>query len=514
MDEGSLFGLEGIIKTARSAVISALSKGASKDIQKSLSALQIVMQEQQHTAALLESSTDVGGLWEGEMRFYSRPGGSFECRCAGLQATVNSQNMDRSSDTVLVTTDITKEVRRAFFHAAFGRADVLLVDGVAGTGKTETCRDICHMLGMTHAVMNASKTRPTDAIEWLKAAQPGSMLIIDEAHHFSRTAIEDAVRRARDAHVTLCFTSNAQQKGDNLTNLAEVVGSVCAYAHTEVPPYPIVISSMLACEGLQQADNLGNRLNGLFDYLKANCSKQHYYDWGLRKLKNVVSEAGRAARSASFADERQILTAAVQASCASGLAPIDESVLFRGLLDHFGPDAFVPMARPRDFWNAAATKISRTVASRHGTACLPVLESEETFVMAVIEEEAAKAGASISCMPGRMADLTQHSAIGGFSNGEWKDGRFTQSLRDMVDRDQPGWLVVFCGPEDFAEEKWHKFNTLFDDNKCLLLESGEKITLKPADRIILAAQSLKNAPPALVSRLGVINVEANHRNRL
>jgi len=271
---------------------------------------------------------------------------------------------------------------------------------------------------------------------------------------------------------------------------------------------------MLGAEGLQQADDLGVRLCGLFDYLKSHCTKQPYYDWGLRKLKAVTVKAGKEKRSSSFCTEREMITAAVQSLCSSSIAPIDESVFARGLIDHFGSDAFVPMPIPRDFWNAAATKMSRAISSRHGSLCLPVLESDETFVMAVLEEEAAKVGARVVCMPGRTAECSESGMIGGLVNGRWNDGVFTNALKDAVKGEKPGWLVVFCGREKFESGLWTQIHSLLDDNKVLRLENGESVHLRPEDRIIFAARDVDNASPALVSRLGIINVEAHHRNRL
>jgi dynein heavy chain len=508
MDEGVIFGLEDNVKNARSMVINSMRDVLTEDVRASLTALQVLLQEQQHSAANLTATTDPVGVWEGEMRFYQNSGGSFECRCVGLRAAVDPETMDRSNDNILVTTDITRDVRRAFFRAAFGGADVLLVDGVAGTGKTETCKDICAMLGRNCVVMEGAKV---DAdLDWSTLLQPGNVICIDEANKAPRSAIEAAVSAAQAGNIPLCLTYNSKNGDD----VQDVVGSFCAFVQTQVPDMPIILSSMLATEGLQQADDLGNRLSGLFNYFKTNCTKQAYYDWGLRKMRSVVKEVGKTAQASDWMDERQIMTAAVQASIRPGMAPIDESTFLRGVLEHFGADAFVPMQIPSDFWNAAASKISSTLARRHGSLCLPVPESDEPFVMAVLQEEAAKLGADVSCMPGRVEDLSPLDMFGGFVDGVWRDGMFTAALRDVVCGERPGWLLVFCGSDNFEPEMWEKLNTLLDDNKCLRLENGETIKLRPADRIVFAAPGVGNASPATVSRLGIVNLDANRRNRL
>merc|ERR1712232_426385 len=113
---------------------------------------------------------------------------------------------------------------------------------------------------------------------------------------------------------------------------------------------------MLGSEGLQHADDLSKRLHELFDSLKIKCTKQPYYDWGLRKLKAVTREAGKVKRSVSCIDERQVVTKALQSTCAPCLSPTDEQVFLRSLIDYFGVDAFVPEHLPGDFWNATAAK--------------------------------------------------------------------------------------------------------------------------------------------------------------
>lgn len=516
MDEGYLQDVERAVKQTRSTVIDMLKVELPQSMRNMLNAVQVLLQEQQNTAASLAVSSDVGGMWQEEMRFYMKPGGIFECRCVGLCTTVNPDFLDRGQDTPLVTTNITKEVRKAFFHAAFGGADVLLVDGVAGTGKTETCKDICCMLGRTAVVINASSSQlPGSMQEWMALARPGNVIIIDEANRAPVAILQAAISAAGKAGVPLCLTHNSQRAEGALT---DIVGGFSAYVRTEVPDYSIILSSMLACEGVQEADDLGDRMSSLFKHLGASCTKQTYYDWGLRKMKSVTGTVGKSARAASApvtsTDEWQMVTAALQAVCAFSLAPIDQPTFAQGVLEHFGADAFVPVTVPADFWNAAATKISRTVAVRHASVCLPVFESDKAFVMAVAEEEATKSGASITYLRGNMEEFSEFDLIGGYANGQWKDGVFTRMLREVGSQEQPGWLVVFCDNVKDASEQWESLHTLTDDNRCLRLESGEVIHLRPQDRILFAVPNMDGASPATVSRLGVINIEASRCHRL
>lgn len=212
-----------------------------------------------------------------------------------------------------------------------------------------------------------------------------------------------------------------------------------------------------------------------------------------------------------------MVTAALQTTMSSCMAPIDESHLLQGMIEHFGAEAVVPMHIPADFWNAAATKMTRSVSARHGNFCLTAGESDNAFVMAVAEEEAKKLGAKVACMPGRLADMSSNETFGIFDGDDgWIDGQFTQALRALVNQDQPGWLLVFCGEDKVANEQWEVMNSLLDDNKKLCLASGEVIRLRPDDRIIFVAPSmvLDDASPATVSRLGIINLESARQSHL
>merc|ERR1719422_2597772 len=128
----------------------------------------------------------------------------------------------------------------------------------------------------------ADGSLPSNTNDWAKFTHPESVLVIDEANRAPTSSIQAAVLAAKKVGIPLCLTYNSSTPEGGLH---DVVGNYCSYVRTEVPPFPIILSSMLACEGLQQADDLSERLVGLFEYLRVNCTRQIYYDWGLRKLK-------------------------------------------------------------------------------------------------------------------------------------------------------------------------------------------------------------------------------------
>merc|ERR1711988_44011 len=108
--------------------------------------------------------------------------------------------------------------------------------------------------------------------------------------------------------------------------------------------------------------------------------------------------------------------------------------------------------------------------------------------------------------------MTARELYGDWVEDEWVDGSFSAALRMAVqDSEQhghagPRWLVV-DGPMD--AHLMEPANSLLDDNKKLVLESGEVIALAKNMNVIyvLNAASVAVLSPATVSRLGWVNLE-------
>lgn len=393
---------------------------------------------------------------------------------------------------------------------------MLVVAGVAGTGKTETVKDIADMLGLRHLVINASAELPDCDSFWRSSSQQAGVIVVDEANRAPRSSIEVAVRVAGEMGVPLCLSYNPEF-ASAVCNPEDILQGRLIYAETRLPPYDRIISSMFAGKGFQRADDLANRLEGLFASMKTECTKQPYYDFGLRKLKQVTEQSGALMRDLHTFDEGQAVTTAVQLALGPGMEPLDEGVMIGGLVEHFGMASVVPLHSDKDFWSVAASRISRIMASRHCGVCLPVMPSEENFVLAVAEEEAARAGAEVVTMQGNMSAMSAAELYGEFLDGQWHDGAFASALRRAVSAERPAWLVVYCGdlsPSASGPAKWEQLNTLMDDNRMLVLSSGEKIKLRPSDRVLFAAPNMEHASPATVSRLGIVNLSAHHRQRM
>ncbi|KAF5892934.1 dynein heavy chain 11, axonemal-like, partial [Clarias magur] len=88
---------------------------------------------------------------------------------------------------------------------------------------------------------------------------------------------------------------------------------------------------------------------------------------------------------------------------------------------------------------------------------------------------------------------------------EWKDGLFSSTMRELSasSHDGPKWIVL----DGDIDPMWiESLNTVMDDNKVLTLASNERISLTSSMRLLFEISHLKAATPATVSRAGILYV--------
>uniref|UniRef100_A0A8C9Y7F2 Dynein axonemal heavy chain 6 n=1 Tax=Sander lucioperca TaxID=283035 RepID=A0A8C9Y7F2_SANLU len=89
---------------------------------------------------------------------------------------------------------------------------------------------------------------------------------------------------------------------------------------------------------------------------------------------------------------------------------------------------------------------------------------------------------------------------------EWRDGLMALSVRDAVSDNTDDHKWVICdGPVDAL---WiENMNTVLDDNKMLCMANSERIKLTPSIHMLFEVQDLAVASPATVSRCGMVYID-------
>lgn len=87
---------------------------------------------------------------------------------------------------------------------------------------------------------------------------------------------------------------------------------------------------------------------------------------------------------------------------------------------------------------------------------------------------------------------------------QWQDGVFTSTLRKVA-KTNPKTIIICQG--EVHSLKYEPLNTVFDDNKLLVLMSGERIIVPAETRFVVETNSCKNASPAVVSRIAFVSLD-------
>uniref|UniRef100_A0A673MQT0 Dynein axonemal heavy chain 11 n=1 Tax=Sinocyclocheilus rhinocerous TaxID=307959 RepID=A0A673MQT0_9TELE len=418
--------------------------------------------------------------------------------------------------------------------------------GPAGTGKTETTKDLGRSLGIMVYVFNCSEQMDYKSIGniYKGLAQTGVWGCFDE---FNRIAVEvlsvvavqvktiqDAVRNKKQRFhflgeeielrptVGIFITLNPGYAGR--TELPENLKALFRPCAMVIPDYELICEIMLVAEGFLEARLLARKFISLYTLCKELLSKQDHYDWGLRAIKSVLVVAGSLKREDRSRPEEQVLMRALRDFNLPKVVTSDVPI-FLGLISDLFPLLDIPRKRDQEL----EQNVRRSVAELH-------LQPEENFILKVTQlEELLAVRHSVFVVGGPGTGKSQilktlHKTYSnmklkpiwtdinpkavttdelfGFlhpATREWKDGLFSSTMRELsaISHDGPKWIVL----DGDIDPMWiESLNTVMDDNKVLTLASNERVSLTPSMRLLFEISHLKAATPATVSRAGILYV--------
>ncbi|XP_030760043.1 dynein beta chain, ciliary-like isoform X2 [Sitophilus oryzae] len=418
--------------------------------------------------------------------------------------------------------------------------------GPAGTGKTETTKDLGKALGMMVYVFNCSEQMDYKSIGniYKGLAQTGCWGCFDEFNRISvevlsvvavqvkiiQDAIKDKKKRfmflGQDINlvptVGLFITMNPGYAGR--TELPENLKALFRPCAMVVPDFALICEIMLVAEGFQEARLLARKFITLYTLCKELLSKQDHYDWGLRAIKSVLVVAGSLKRGDKQRPEDQVLMRALRDFNIPKIIT-DDVPVFMGLIGDLFPALDVPRKRNPDFEKMIKkTAVEMKLQPEEGFV-LKIVQLEELFAVrhSVFIIGFAGTGKSMvwKCLMRTYGSLklkpfyndlnpkavTNDELFGVInpSTREWKDGLFSVIMRDQANMsgDGPKWIVL----DGDIDPMWiESLNTLMDDNKVLTLASNERIALTRNMRLLFEIANLRTATPATVSRAGILYI--------
>eukprot|EP01060_Flectonema_neradi_P004124 TRINITY_DN12705_c0_g1_i2.p1 TRINITY_DN12705_c0_g1~~TRINITY_DN12705_c0_g1_i2.p1 ORF type:complete len:4231 (+),score=761.72 TRINITY_DN12705_c0_g1_i2:111-12803(+) len=467
----------------------------------------------------------------------------------------------------LVITPLTDRVFMTItgaLHMCLGTAP----SGPAGTGKTESVKDLAKGLGRQCIVYNCSDGVTYRMMETFFSGlcQTGAWCCLDE---FNRIGIEvlsviaSQLHEVRGAllqqkadpsfksfpfqgqpHIDLkptfgcCITMNPGYAGR--TELPDNLKALFRPISVMTPDFRMIAEVILFSEGFSNATHLSLKITQLYKLSSEQLSNQHHYDFGMRALKSILVMAGDLKRSQPEVHEDLTLIIACNDSNIPKFVA-DDIPLFKGIMGDLFPGVVIPVRNYDELLNELDSVMSKdklqmvptyinkvfqlyeTLIVRHGVMTVGVAGSGKSTARESLAETLISLSEKGSKNP-QAKIVKQHilnpksifmSELYGsidLNTNEWQDGILplvVKQCRQLNDGGGEGYdhhqWIVFDGPVDTL---WvESMNSVLDDSKLLCLDNGVRIRLPDTIHMVFEVADLAVASPATVSRCGMVYMD-------
>ena len=422
--------------------------------------------------------------------------------------------------------------------------------GPAGTGKTETVKDLGRSIGVFVVVTNCTdQQRFTDMARIFKGlCQAGLWGCFDEFNRIELPVLSVVAQQIlaitnakRNQSPSFTFPGDTQeifinpQVGYFITmnpgyqgrqELPENLKALFRGVAMMVPDKEIIIKVKLCSVGYQNFSELARKFAVLYRLCEQQLSAQKHYDFGLRNILSVLRTAGQTKRDKPKEPEEVVLMSTLRDMNLSKLVAQDVP-LFLSLISDLFPALGVPAGSQHNelknalkdvvenaglimhqSWTVKVIQLYETQLVRHGVMMVGPSGAGKTTILGVLQDSlAAVTGTSHKRSRMNPKAIRAEEMFGETDklSGEWLDGIFASMWAKFNDRNRKDIHWIICdGPVDAL---WiENLNTVLDDNKILTLANGDRIPMTDNVKLMFEVEDLRNASPATVSRAGIIYV--------
>ena len=435
--------------------------------------------------------------------------------------------------------------------------------GPAGTGKTETTKDLARFFGIQCIVFNCSEQIDYKTLgnifSGCCSAKYGAYACLDEFNRINievlsvvaqqllqiRLALLD-YKKNEPREVTVLVdritlydklgifvTMNPTYSGR--TELPDNLKSLFRPITMMVPDFMLISKVRLRSEGFEYSDDLAVKMTQLYKLASEQLSQQNHYDFTLRTVGTVLSIAGKikkasASKRASLDEEKKILIRALMDANLPKFTAGD-ILLFNALIQDLFPNVDKKKAELPEFEMMCerligekkltsnpftlqkCLQINDIVNIRLGICVVGPASTGKSTNIKLVEEAWTKLNKSgvKGFNSVEVSHLNPKAITMGEMYGEENEdtktfipGIATEKITEAIECTEVNaqrW-VVFDGPIDTL---WiENMNSVLDDSMLLCLPDGSRIKLKAHVKIFFEVEDLLHASLATVSRLGIV----------
>eukprot|EP00658_Telonema_sp_P-2_P083320 TRINITY_DN8993_c0_g2_i1.p1 TRINITY_DN8993_c0_g2~~TRINITY_DN8993_c0_g2_i1.p1 ORF type:complete len:4024 (-),score=1669.66 TRINITY_DN8993_c0_g2_i1:145-12216(-) len=530
-----------------------------KRVRTNVETLITIQVHQEEVFTTLKKVSDITNFdWLRQARFYYRPEKDI-CIISIADSDTEYCNEYLGVKERLVITPLTDRC-----YITLSQALAMYMGGApagpAGTGKTETTKDLARTYGKFCVVFNCSDQLDRVAMGKIirGLCQANAWGCFDE---FNRIDLPVLSVVAQQVNCVLQALKQHKEKfafiDGQMTDLRPGVGFFITmnpgYAGRQelpenlkilfrgvtmmVPDRQAIMKVKLASQGYMSNDILSKKFFTLYNLCEEQLSKQRHYDFGLRNILSVLRTAGSVLRankpkSDVSAQESMLFMRTLRDMNLSKLVFEDIS-LFNSLLgdtfseqnDSNGGD-HPEITKHLDTiikskglfvwpeWRSKIIQLYETKLVRHGIMVVgPALcgktqcynSMTDTLSLVTTNRQPQPVIHQQLRMNPKAITAPQMFGRMDAATGDWHDGVFSALWRTAVRNAKKKNVWIVCdGPVDAI---WiENLNTVLDDNKLLTLANGDRIQMTESMKACFEVENLANASPATVSRAGIIYI--------
>ncbi|KAL0246743.1 hypothetical protein GEMRC1_007950 [Eukaryota sp. GEM-RC1] len=428
--------------------------------------------------------------------------------------------------------------------------------GPAGTGKTETVKDLAKAMALLCNVFNCGEGLDYQAMARIFSglAECGAWGCFDEFNRIQPEVLSvvseqiKTIQRALICKSDTLFLSEREIKLEpkigifitmnpgyaGRTELPDNLKALFRPVTMIVPDLEIICEISLFSQGFVEAKVLARKMTVLFDLAKGQLSKQHHYDFGLRSMKSILVMAGQlkadSVRAENPITESELLMRALRDMSLPKFV-YEDVPLYLGLLNDLFPNLNVPRVRYPDFNDAVEQSLAdegyqqvdvqvdkviqlyETMLTRHCTMVVGTTGGGKSVVISTLQKAQTRLGVNTKIYTINAKAVTVPELYGVLDpiTRDWTNGLLSNAFRNAnkpLPPEKVGKVKKYILFDGDVDAVWvENMNSVMDDNKVLTLANNERIYLASHCQLLFEVGNLSYASPATVSRCGMVYVD-------